>query len=165
MNTLNSSAKFNSHHFTWILAVPIWLCALVFLYWNFIETDCPIKPVGSPDTPMVYQQVPQGGTLLTERKYTMALQGEVTLYRKIIDHVVYTLPPVVVAIEKGIHDDHTMVEIPPVLPPGLYVYTLRACYRNNPVTTSCVDFQNYSFYVLNKDGSVPVVQNSKPPLG
>lgn len=124
----------------------------VYVYWQFIDGMAPpIRVLSSQTDKGVYRQ---GETMTITRMQCIDRAGmDYVVSRAFVDHIVYQLSNYPTqAPEVGCKMRSIGIEIPPALPPGVYVYKVFATVRLNPIKTIRVDYPDLpSITVIARD--------------
>jgi hypothetical protein len=150
----------------WVLALVVAPSAVVVFYWEFFDNQAPITILDR--RPIYAGPIHAGDILKTPRSFCVERKGyRAEIIRKIVDHVVYTLPdsfadqlntpgcPVAYIVSYTI-------TIPNEFPPGLYCYQVKNLWFVNPIKKIPVYLPDMIFQVVPK--SVPVPMPDARPL-
>jgi len=124
---------------------------VTFFYWLLF----PYKPLVVNKNPSVYpSEVRAGDILFLELDYCKNMDLPVTIRRRFIDGLVYSLPEITTAENKtGCRVQKILLDAPEKLPEGEYRLDTDFVYKVNPIREVTVHAESEKFTVIGGDDS------------
>jgi hypothetical protein len=138
LNTISLLTVFGSFIFS--LFVAYWL-----IY--------PYKPlVVNGDAQVLQDKVKAGDSLIYRLDFCKNMDLPVTIRRRFVDGLVYTLPEFTTHNNKiGCKVQDILLEVPETLPDGEYFFYTEFVYKVNPIRSVIVEVESNSFRVIGGD--------------
>jgi hypothetical protein len=124
--------------------------SFLFLILLIVWSVYPYRPlvVNNHPYPVLTRQVKQGGILIFEMDYCKYTDNEVTISRRFIDGLIYTVSNLTAYNPRGCRKVLITEDIPQNLPSGEYVMSFNYTYEVNPIRRVTVTAHTQKFEVI-----------------
>jgi len=119
------------------------------LVWLFWQINIPLTPFAFTAPITVKEKtIKRGGTLIYTVTRCKNIDGASTVSRVLIDSIVYNLPEVSSNLPAGCKVNEIFLEIPKVIPAGVYKLRTTATYKINPFRTFSATAETETFTIV-----------------